>query len=123
VPSARRSLAIGRALREAVAAIDGEQRVAIVASGGLSHFVVDEAFDRAIIEAFRTADAAQLAAVPRAKLLSGTSETLNWIMTAGAVDFLALTYAEYQPLYRTEAGTGTGAAFCIWGPQPARITD
>ena len=32
----------------------------------------------------------------------------------GAVDHLDFQWSEYQPLYRTAAGTGTGAAFCVW---------
>ena len=35
-----------------------DQRVGIMASGGLSHFVVDEAFDRALLDALRRKDAA-----------------------------------------------------------------
>jgi hypothetical protein len=27
---------------------------------------------------------------------------------------MPLRFAEYQALYRTEAGTGVGAAFCAW---------
>jgi hypothetical protein len=35
-------------------------------------------------------------------------------MTAGAVHSLPLQWSEYYPLYRTPAGTGTGAGFCAW---------
>jgi hypothetical protein len=30
------------------------------------------------------------------------------------VNPLPLRFADYQALYRTEAGTGVGAAFCAW---------
>jgi hypothetical protein len=114
VPGARRCYDIGTRLRDAVRALPGTERVAVVASGGLSHFVVDEAFDRSVLDALQTRDGARLQAISRSALKSGSSETLNWILTAGAVDFMPLSFSDYQPLYRTEAGTGIGAAFCVW---------
>jgi Catalytic LigB subunit of aromatic ring-opening dioxygenase len=114
VPTAARAYDVGRKLREVLEAIPDDLRIAVVASGGLSHFVVDEAFDLQVIEALRNKDVATLRAMPRRTLKSGSSETLNWIMTAGAVDFMDLQWAEYQALYRTAAGTGIGAAFCAW---------
>jgi 3-O-methylgallate 3,4-dioxygenase len=76
--------------------------------------VIDAEFDRSVIDALRTKDVSALRAIPRNRLKSGTSETLNWIMTAGAVDHMDFQWADYEPLYRTAAGTGTGAAFCVW---------
>jgi len=114
VPSAGRCLDLGRKLRRAIEARPGDERVAVIASGGLSHFVVDEDFDRRVLHALRTRDESALRAIPREALQSGSSETLNWILVAGAVDFLPLRMARYQALYRTEAGTGVGAAFCAW---------
>jgi hypothetical protein len=114
VVSSARAHDIGRKLREVIEAAPQDLRVAVVASGGLSHFVIDAEFDQHVIEALRHKDAAMLRAIPRHTLKSGTSETLNWIMTAGAVDHLEFQWSEYQPLYRTAAGTGTGAAFCVW---------
>lgn len=39
--------------------------MAIVASGGLSHFVVDEELDRRVIEGLRAQDAESLMELPR----------------------------------------------------------
>jgi hypothetical protein len=50
-PSPARCVALGEALRHAVEAFPGDARVGVLASGGLSHFIVDEAFDHAVIEA------------------------------------------------------------------------
>lgn len=50
VPTASRCHDIGLALAEAITASTSPWRVAVVASGGLSHFVVDEALDRRVIE-------------------------------------------------------------------------
>lgn len=51
VPTPRRCLALGQALRETIVALPEDWRIAVVASGGLSHFVVDEALDRRILAA------------------------------------------------------------------------
>ena len=116
VPTAARCYDVGRKLRAVVEAMPGEQRIAVIASGGLSHFVVDEELDLRVIEALKARDVQTLRSIPRAALKSGSSETLNWILTAGAVDAMPMRMAEYQALYRTEAGTGVGAAFCVWSP-------
>lgn len=115
VPGPARCWKLGRALREVIEGSTTDLRVAVVASGGLSHFVVDEALDRGVLDAMARGDAAALSAIPRGALNSGSSEILNWIVTAGAAGGLPLAWHDYQPLYRTPAGTGVGAAFAIWG--------
>ncbi len=114
VPSAARCHDIGRALRAAIEASASGARVAVVASGGLSHFVVDAELDLRVLDAIARGDADTLRGIPRAALQSGSSEILNWIMVAGALEGTPLAWRDYQPLYRTPAGTGAGAAFCIW---------
>jgi aromatic ring-opening dioxygenase catalytic subunit (LigB family) len=114
VPTAARCYDVGSKMRAVVEAIPGDQRIAFIASGGLSHFVVDEAEDLKVMQALHDKDAQTLRSIPRQALKSGSSETLNWILTAGAVENLPLRFSQYQPLYRTEAGTGVGAAFCVW---------
>jgi hypothetical protein len=115
VPTAARCFDVGQAMRQVIEAMPGEQRVAVVASGGLSHFVVDEALDRLVLQALKTKDHAALRAIPRHALLAGSSEILNWVMVAGIVDGLQVQSAEYLPLRRTPAGTGVGAGFVHWG--------
>jgi hypothetical protein len=114
VPTAARSHDIGRALREAIDSSRASHRVAIVASGGLSHFVVDEDLDRLVLEGVHPGQAHLLRSIPRCALNSGSSEILNWILMAGALDGLPLQYLEYQPIYRSAAGTGVGVAFAAW---------
>jgi hypothetical protein len=58
-------------------------RVAVAASGGLSHFVVDEILDRRVLDAIKKKDAQRLRSLPRGALHSGSSEILNWVMVAG----------------------------------------
>lgn len=110
----RRAWQIGQGLRRAVEAFPGDARVGILASGGLSHFVIDEGFDRGILAALANKDHAALQAVPREQLIDGTSETLNWICVAGALEDVPLRWSDYVPGYRSPAGTGTGLAFAVW---------
>lgn len=114
VPSPARCHDIGKAIRAALEAAPSDLRVAIVASGGLSHFVVDETLDRRVIEGFSAEGAQLLRTLPRQALRSGSSEILNWVMAAGALDGMSLAWCEYVPIYRTPAGTGIGAAFAVW---------
>ena len=60
-PRPRRSYEFGVAIRNAVESFKGDLRVGIIASGGLSHFVVDEELDRSALKAMKEKDAAKLA--------------------------------------------------------------
>ncbi len=113
-PTPRRCLHLGRAIREAVERYPGDARIGVVASGGLSHFTVDEALDGQVVDALRARDAEALMRLPRRKLNSGSSEIRNWICLAGAVESLELERIDYFPAYRTPAGTGTGLCFANW---------
>lgn len=113
-PRPARCYALGRALREAIETFSPKKRVGVIASGGLSHFTVDEALDEAVLSGCRDADGAALSAIPAAKLNSGSSEIRNWIVVAGAAEGLRTKWQEYVPLYRTPAGTGCGMAFAEW---------
>jgi hypothetical protein len=113
-PTPRRCYKLGQAIREAVESYSGEARVGIVGSGGLSHFVVDEALDRAVLAAIARKDAETLQSLPRKKLNSGSSEIRMWICAAGAAEHLEPEWSSYVPGYRTPAGSGTGLGFALW---------
>jgi hypothetical protein len=114
-PTAARCYALGQALRDAIASGPADTRVGVVASGGLSHFVVDEELDRAVLKAIEARDKQALAALPEHKLQSGSSEIKNWIVAAGALTDLQFELVDYVPGYRSKAGTGCGMAFAAWG--------
>jgi hypothetical protein len=114
VPSATRCYQLGRALRRAVESWPDDARVAVIASGGLSHFVVDEDLDHRVLDGLTSRDASVLGSLPRDQLRSGNSEILNWVAAAGALEHLAATVLDYIPGYRTPAGTGAGMAFARW---------
>src|SRR5207244_2343619 len=101
-PSARRSYQLGQAIAGAVAAYPDDARVAVVASGGLSHFVVDEELDRRLLAALASKDAATLQSLPKERLYSATSESLNWVAVGGAMEKVPLTFdlVDYVPVYR-----------------------
>jgi 3-O-methylgallate 3,4-dioxygenase len=113
-PSPRRCYRLGQAIRQAIESYSKDLRVGVVASGGLSHFTIDEKLDGEVIRALREKDAPALQTLPREKLKSGNSEIRNWICAAGALESLELSWLHYCPGYRTPAGTGTGLCFARW---------
>jgi hypothetical protein len=113
-PTPRRCYKLGQAIRQAIEGYPQSLRIGVVASGGLSHFTVDEALDCEIIRALREKDADALQSLPREQLNSGSSEIRNWICAAGALEHLDLHWVHYCPGYRTPAGTGTGLCFGSW---------
>lgn len=110
----RRAWMIGEAIAKAVEAYPEDIRVGIIASGGLSHFMVDEDLDAKVIEAFRAGDNDMIMNLPRERYIDGTSEILNWICVAGAMQGKSLDWLDYVPGYRSPAGTGVGLAFAKW---------
>lgn len=114
-PTPKRCYALGQAIRRAVENWPDDCRVAIVASGGLSHFVIDEELDQQTLTAMQQHDAATLTSIPRARLQAGNSEILNWIAAAGAVEHLDMQVIDYVPCYRSPAGTGCAMGFVQWG--------
>ena len=61
-------------------------------------------------------DAEALCTIGEDWLQSGSSELKNWIAAAGALFETDLTgdIVDYQPCYRSEAGTGTANGFVYW---------
>ena len=118
-PTARRCYAFGQSIGRAIAGWNGpnaNKRVAICASGGISHFVIDEEFDTRILTAIKNRDTRTIFAEPDNMFLSGTSETKNWITVAGILSEtnLQMNLVDYVPSCRSEAGTGCGMAFATW---------
>ena len=115
-PSVRRCYDFGRAVAKAVGAWTTDARVALFASGGLSHFVIDEQLDRAFLDALRTGSAANITGTKEELLQSGSSEMKNWIALAGAMAGAGREFnlVNYVPCYRSEAGTGTANGFVCW---------
>jgi len=121
MPSLERCCDWGRLLREAIRSYAGPMRVALLATGGLSHSIgepsmgaIDEAFDRRCLDAFAVGDQAKLldvieAGMPRAG--NGAHEIRNWLVAHGAAGgrgFQCLDYIPAPEIY-------LGCAFAAWG--------
>ncbi len=115
IPAAR-CRQLGRALKRAIEGWESDSTVAVIGSGGLSHFVIDEELDRRVLDAMQAGDVDSLTSVPENLFESGTSEIKNWITHAAlmAECGLKMTLVDYVPCYRSEAGTGNAMAFAYW---------
>ena len=110
----RRSYQLGQALRKAIETWPEDLKVAIIATGGLSHFVVDEKFDREFLDVMASGKIDGHVDIPLEKLQSGNSEFRCWSALAGAVEGMKMDLIDYVPCYRSPAGTGCGMAFATW---------
>jgi hypothetical protein len=115
-PKIKRCLELGRGLARAIKTFDGFKRIALMASGGLTHFVIDEDFDQSVISAMKNGDEAALMALPESYFKVGTAEIKNWIPVIAAMNTAGLKYhqVDYVPCYRSEAGTGNAMCFAYW---------
>ena len=113
-PTAKRCYKLGQSVRRAIKAWPSDARVAIMASGGLSHVILEEDLDRITVDALQHKDSERLCALPRNKMKGGTSEILNWVALAGAVEPMQMTLVDYVPAYRSPASTGCGMGFAYW---------
>lgn len=114
--TASRCYDLGSALRRAIDSWPTDARVGLVASGGLSHQIVDEELDRSIVDALVGGDGDALRNQSRSRLNRGpgTPEILNWITVAAAMAPSQMTLVDYLPCYRSLAGTGHGLTFGYW---------
>jgi len=115
-PSVARCFSFGRAIGKAIASWPKDWTVGIIASGGLTHWVIDESFDGFVLEALKSGDVAALTGVSDVIFQAGTSEIKNWITAAGilAETRLKMNVVDYVPCYRSEGGTGNAMAFAYW---------
>ena len=130
IPGVRRCAALGRALREAITSAETEARVAVLASGGLSHLILEEELDQRVLTVLRSDHPDRWAAISDDELrlaherhglplqLNGTVEITDWVIADTCAD-TAADVIDYVPGYRTETGIGVGMCFASWpAPQP-----
>jgi aromatic ring-opening dioxygenase catalytic subunit (LigB family) len=114
-PSPRRCYQLGELVR--LVADNSKKRVAILATGGLSHFPgsprigeIDETFDHKLLEVMRQGKGKSLVDYSVQDLLeAGDTEFLNWMVVIGAVGDAKATYTAYMPDY-----VATGWGFVSW---------
>ncbi len=115
-PTLNRCYELGKAVRRAIDTWDSDKTVAIIASGGLTHFVIEEDLDQQVIAGMKAKDQKALTKLPIERFESGTSEIRNWVAAAGALEAgdLQMDLVDYVPCYRSEAVTGCAMAFARW---------
>jgi aromatic ring-opening dioxygenase catalytic subunit (LigB family) len=117
IPVPQRAYAVGTMLRAVLREYPGDERIAVIATGGLSHepggphyFWVDEEFDLWFLDLLKKGDHQALlreCTLPRMEAAGsgGTAELLAWILvlafTAGPAEVLA-----YMPAIAWRSGTG-----------------
>jgi aromatic ring-opening dioxygenase catalytic subunit (LigB family) len=114
-PTPRRCYQVGELIRQ-VADLATE-RVAILATGGLSHFPgsprigeIDEGFDHKLLEVMRQGKGKSLTEYSVDDLLqAGDTEFLNWMVVIGAVGDAKASYTAYMPDF-----VATGWGFVSW---------
>ena len=124
-PSAARCYAFGQALARVIGRDLAGKRIALCASGGLSHFspshpwahhvgsryVGDIAveFDRKIVEWMRAGEGHRLAEFSSRELIeNGEGELRQWIVLLGAIGPVKPEFLVYEPLFRSIMGMGVG---------------
>jgi hypothetical protein len=113
-PTPKRCYDLGKAVRRGIESWNENARVVLMASGGLSHVIIDEELDQITIDGLMNRDRNKLFSLPRQKLKGGTSEILNWVALAGAMEGGRMELFDYIPTYRSLAGTGCGMGFAKW---------
>jgi 3-O-methylgallate 3,4-dioxygenase len=113
-PSPLRCFDLGVAIKEVVKEFQEDVRIGVLASGGLSHFLVNEELDGKVISSIRNGDLDALKTLPAGLLHTGSSEIRNWITVAAAASDLGLDWISYVPGYRSRAMTGVGLCFAHW---------
>ena len=114
-PSPGRCYKVGQVIREV--ADHSDQRVAILATGGLSHFPgsprigeIDTSFDHRLLEMMRQGKGRSLVDYSVEELLqAGDTEFLNWMVVIGTVGDARASYTSYMPDL-----VATGWGFVSW---------
>ena len=114
-PSPRRCYQVGELIR--AVADRSPERVAILATGGLSHFPgsprigeIDESFDHQLLDVMRQGKGKSLVEYSVRDLLqAGDTEFLNWMVVVGAIGDAKASYTAYMPDF-----VATGWGFVSW---------
>ena len=114
MPSARQCYEFGLTIAQALK--DRPERVAIMASGGLSHDPrgpragwIDTSLDRWVLEQLRSGNAERLCHLfefDSDTLRSGTGEIRSWIVVAGACGGTRAAIVDYIPAHHAVTGLG-----------------
>ena len=120
MPSIRRCLSWGRLVRQAIESYPGNERIAVLATGGISHSIgeptmgwIDEPFDRDCISHFQNGEEKALTAFLETRLPktgNGAHEIRDWVVAHGAAGSRGFELVDYFPSPETLVGLG----FASW---------
>lgn len=120
MPTMQRCLEWGHLLRRAIESYPEPLRIAMLATGGLSHYIgepgmgeVDEEFDRTCIGVFEAGDEGRIAATLQdavGKTGNGGDEVRNWVIAHAAARSRGFKLLGYLPLREIYVG----CAFAEW---------
>ena len=118
MPSLARCLQWGRLVREAIDGFPGELRVAVLATGGLSHSIgektmgaIHEDFDRETIRLFASSeqDLIRYLVKELPSRGNGSEEVRNWLVAHGAAGGRGFELVDYLPVPAVIVGCGFAA--------------
>lgn len=118
MPSLRRCLDWGRLLRKAIESYREPLRVAIVATGGLSHSIgeptmgaIHEDFDREALRRFSNSDESLIPYLEKElpRRGNGSEEVRNWLVAHGAAGGRGFELVDYLPVPAVIVGCGFAA--------------
>ena len=118
LPRMMRCFEFGRALRDGIERYSGARRVAMLATGGLSHDVgtprmgcINEDFDRRFLRLLDDGDPDKLARFLQVEVNTagnGAEEVRNWLVAHGAAANCQFELYHYQPVPEWYTGIGVG---------------
>ncbi|MFW7345577.1 MAG: hypothetical protein ACODTU_05795 [Pigmentiphaga sp.] len=117
LPRLDRCLAFGRVLGDVLRAQDLAPRVAVLGTGGLSHWVgmpetghINRDFDRRFLEGFAAGRFDEIAGWDAAEVVrsagNGAAEIRNWLLAAGTARATGARVAAYEPVQAWVTGIG-----------------
>lgn len=111
-----RCYALGGAIHEAVVRFPGDERVAILGTGGLSHWIgtsrdgdIDQEFDRWVLDRFEEKNIEAVLAISDSELDhagTGAHEVRSWLVAAGALRHVQPEILGYEPIPAWITGMG-----------------
>ncbi len=120
VPPLRRGFQLGLAIRELLERYPEDKKVAVLATGGLSHDpggprwgYVDEVFDRRFLDALARGDVEGALSMTPDEVLAtggGSYEILNWVVVWGIMGGKPAEVVDYV------VGYNIGSAWAVWRP-------
>lgn len=113
----RRAYEVGQMIGRAVADYQGEERIAVLGTGGISHWVgtpemgrINEEFDSLVLEKVKSGDVQALIDMSDEYVIetagNGALEIRNWIMAMGAVGASSAEVICYEPIPEWVCGIG-----------------